>query len=284
MDRVLHRHQEGYPEAFEALESPPNQVWVRGALDDRGPRVAIVGTRRCSERGRRLAEQLAEGLARAGVLVISGGALGIDGAAHTGALLGAGRTWVVLPTPLARPAPPRNRALFERVLAGGGAWLTEVEEEAGKHTFFMRNRLVAALAHLVVVVEAKLESGTRHTVDFARALGRPVAAFPWAVGEAYGEGCLAWIQQGAHLVTGPQDVLGLLDKIGAPARRPEATGPLADPVLAALGPQGAAPDALAAQLGWPVGQVLVHLTRLELRGQVKVGPGGCFVGVAVPGR
>ncbi len=241
-----------------------------------------MGTRRCCARARQLAHRLGEGLAEAGVTVVSGGALGIDGAAHQGALDAGGTTWVVLPSPLARPAPASHRPLFNRVLEQGGAWLTEVETETGKQTFFLRNRLVAALGHVVVAVEAKAQSGTRHTVQFARGLDRPVAAYPWAVGEEFGGGCLQWLKEGAHLVTGPEDVLALLKDCGAPAANPTRKRGRGDPLLDALGTLGAYPDELCTQLGWPIGQVLTHLTSLEMQGRVRVGPGGRFLAGSVP--
>lgn len=277
MDQILDRAAPGYPSAFEDLDAPPPRLWVRGSLDFSGPRVSIVGARRCCAKARQLARQLGEGLAHAGVTVVSGGALGIDGAAHQGALDAGGTTWVVLPSPLARPAPPSHRPLFNKVLEGGGAWLTEVESETGKHTFFLRNRLVAALGHVVVAVEAKAKSGTRHTIQFARDLGRPVAAYPWGVGDEFGAGCLQWLKEGAHLVTGPQDVMALLEATDAPSPTREAPLRTADPVLEALEPNGAYPDELCAHLDWPIGQVLAHLTSLEMQGRVRVGPGGRFL-------
>lgn len=291
MDRALTRGSAGYPAVFEDLEEPPEQIFVRGPLVLERPRVSVVGTRRPSERGRRLATELGRGLARAGVTVVSGGALGIDGAAHRGALEGGGPTWVVLPVPLARPVPSSHRGLFARVLEGGGAWLSEYEEEVGKHAFFQRNRLVAALGHVLVAVEAKVESGTAHSVTAARALGRPVGAYPWAVGDAYGAGCLAWLRSGAALVTGPEDVLSMLEAAGAPPARPRVADAARDPLIVALGAGGARADEVAARLERPVSAVLAALTRLEMVGAVTALPGGRFVaaesadpGVAARGR
>jgi DNA processing protein len=285
--RTLCPGQPGYPPALLDLPDPPLHLYVRGPLDLAAPRVAVVGTRRPSERGRGLAERLGEGLARAGVTVVSGGALGIDGAAHRGAVRGGGPTWVVLPSPLASPAPPSHRGLFEEVLASGGAWLSELSEgEAGlgKRAFFQRNRLVAALADVVVAVEAKLQSGTRHTMQAALQLGRTRAAFPWPAGEVFGAGCVAWLREGAHRVTGPEEVLPLL---GPQRPSPPGPGPApTDPLLAALldGPQGA--DALAARLGLPVAAVLSRLTLLEITQQVSAHSGGvfCLTGAVAEGR
>jgi len=278
------RGQPGYPAGLEELDSPPPRLWVRGIVEISGPRVAIVGTRRCSERGRYLASRLAERLAAEGVTIISGGALGIDGAAHEGALAARGRTWVILPSPLHRPAPARHRRLFDKIIDGGGAWITEVQQECGRHTFFMRNRLVAALAHVVVVVEAQDRSGTQHTVDFARSLRRPLGAFPWAVGETYGAACLAALKQGAHLVTEAEDVLQMLKACGAPGVEQSSFAAPVDPLLTALAGEEVSPEVLSARLGWPLAQVLVRLTTLELRGRVRAVSGGRFVGVAVTPR
>lgn len=274
--RTLLRAHPDYPTALHDLEDPPATLHVRGPLEHPGPRVGIVGARKASERGRALATGLAADLTRAGALVLSGGALGIDGAAHRGALRAGGPTWVVLPSPVTAPTPTSHRRLFDDVLAAGGTWLSETTEVDGKHRYYRRNRVVAALCDVLVVVEARLSSGTRHTVEAARALGRPVGAFPWAVGEPFGEGCLTWLREGAALVTGADDVRRMLEDVGRPlgeARAAEA----ADPLLEALGEAGAVPEALAATLALTVPQVLSRLTVLELGGSVARGPGGRYL-------
>ncbi|MCB9645747.1 MAG: DNA-processing protein DprA [Deltaproteobacteria bacterium] len=270
--------QAGYPASLLDLPDPPLLLHVRGALDLTGPRVAVVGTRRPSERGRRLAHELGAGLAAAGVTVVSGGALGIDGAAHRGALEARGTTWVVLPSPLSAPLPASHRGLFREVLEGGGAWLSELEAGVGKHAYFERNRLVAALAHVVVAVEAELRSGTQHTMQAALRLGRARAAFPWAVGDAYGDGCLAWIKEGAAMVRGTADVLDVLAGVpGAPQPAPRAAaGRHEDPLLAALADGPARPEVLAAQLGVPVTEILARLSLLEITQVVSAHSGGVF--------
>lgn len=279
MQRVVERGSEQYPSVFEALEDPPGRLFVRGPIDLSRPRVAVVGTRRPTERGRRLAQALGRGLASAGVVVVSGGALGIDGAAHRGAVEAGGVTWVVLPTPLDAPGPRRHHGLFQRVLDTGGAWWSELAAHGGKRAFYQRNRLVAALGAVLVVVEAQLGSGTAHSVAFARALSRPVAAYPWAVGDPAGAGCLAWLREGAELVRGPQDVLALVDEVA-----PDRPRPARPPLVAALGARGMTPEALARTLSRPVADVLAELSLLELEGQVRACPGGRFVDVAVDGR
>ena len=142
--------------------------------------VGIVGTRRPSEVGRQIAYLLGREVASVGGVVVSGGALGIDTAAHQGCLDDGGVTWVVLPSTIDRPLPSSNKPLFSRVVASGGALLSEFEEQPkGKYAFCTRNRIIAALCDALIVVEAFSKSGTFHTVKAARRLERPIFAAPW---------------------------------------------------------------------------------------------------------
>ncbi|HEY3664980.1 MAG TPA: DNA-processing protein DprA, partial [Polyangiaceae bacterium] len=187
------------PGRLADLAAPPEQLFLRGELP-RGPAVAIVGTRYPSLRGAMYARTLAKELARAGVVVISGGAKGIDTAAHRGALAVGGVTVVVAPAGFERPFPKDNRALFQQVVDSGGAYLSLVEAytPANQGAFFVRNGCLVALAHVVVVVESRIRGGARNAAAHARRLGRPlfvVAAPPWHVN---GRGCLAELLLGAR--------------------------------------------------------------------------------------
>jgi DNA processing protein len=143
-------------------------------------------------------------------LVISGGALGIDAEAHLGALEAGAPTVVVLPTPLDLPYPPKNMELFRRA-ASAGAVLSEHSLDAPmfRGRFLQRNRLVAALAQVVVVVQAPARSGALSTAAVARRLGRPVLGVPHAPGDPLGEGCLMLLARGAGICRGSADVLSL---------------------------------------------------------------------------
>lgn len=276
--RTLHIEEAAYPAALRDLADAPQRIFLRGELS-RGRRVAIVGARRSSELGRRIARTIAIGLAEAGVIVVSGGAIGADAAAHQGAIEGGGKTWVVLPTCLERPGPRRNRALFEAVLKRGGAWISETPEGPPfRSSFLVRNRLIAALCEAVVVIEAAAISGTFATARAARRLGRPLAVVPWAIGDPRGEGCLRLLEEGAAPVTSADHVLRW---IGAKRRRKGAE-PAGDLVgrLSRSGPASASD--LASQIGRPIREILSELTRLEIEGHVALGPGGLYA-VSRPG-
>jgi DNA processing protein len=247
--------------------------------------VTIVGSRRASAYGLRVAEQLAHDLAVAGVTVISGMAWGIDAAAHRGALAGAGRTIAVLAGGPDFVYPPTNRGLYRRIVTSGAA----VSEHPpgtrpNKGSFPTRNRIMAALAKLVVVVEAADPSGSlitaRHALD---SLGRDVCAVPGQIGMRTATGTNRLIRDGAPIVTGVEDVLDRLAGVGA--RTLDRRGPPLDRELELaldLVASGATtPDALASAGGLEPHRAAVALARLELLGYATAGPDGSFVRTAL---
>jgi DNA processing protein len=199
----------GFPRRLTHLHHPPPLLFLRGdpSLLD-APAVAVVGSRKATEYGRGMARSIGEGLARAGVAVVSGMALGIDGAAHRGALAAGGATTAVLGSGPDRAHPPSHRRLFEDILERG---LVVSEflpgEEPLPHHFPRRNRLIAALSKAVVVVEAARRSGALITVEHALEIGRDVLAVPGTVGRPQSEGVHALIRDGAGLVTSAHDIL-----------------------------------------------------------------------------
>ncbi|HVR20695.1 MAG TPA: DNA-processing protein DprA [Polyangiaceae bacterium] len=202
------------PTRLADLPEPPQTLYVRGELP-REPSVAIVGTRHATIRGLGFAESLAHDLASAGVAVLSGGAEGIDTAAHLGALRSGSRTAVIAPASFDSPYPAENAPLFQRVVEGGGAYVSLVPD--GSRTqqamFFPRNACLVALAHVVVVVEAGFRSGALNAARWARELGRPLLVVPHAPWEEKGKGCLIELRRGAGLCEGPADVLRELDRL-----------------------------------------------------------------------
>lgn len=270
--RLCLRGSPCYPARLERLKDPPLALELQGSFEDadNAPKVAIVGTRQATELGLELAFVLATDLARAGVVVVSGGAIGVDTSAHRGALAGRGQTWAVLPTALDRPAPARNRALFAQIVAAGGGLMAE-RSSGHRHRFVARNRLVAALVDLVVVVEAFARSGTAATAAAARSVGVPVAAIPWSVRDPAGEGCLALLATGARAVRHARDVLDLLGIAPELRAAPRPQSPLEE---ALKRPRTA--EELAAIFGRTVQSVLAELTELELAGSVSAWPGGRY--------
>lgn len=195
------------------LARPPPVLFVHGELPG-GPVVAIVGTRWPTEAGARYARELAGELAAAGLAVISGGARGIDAQAHRGALDVGGATVVVAPCGLQRPYPPEHAALFREAIERGGAYLSLVAPDARVELprFHQRNEVLAALAHVVIVVEAPLRSGARHTAGIARRLGRWLFAVPGPPWNERALGSLEELRLGARLLVRARDVLDALDQ------------------------------------------------------------------------
>jgi DNA processing protein len=189
------------------------ELWIDGdptALS--APLVALIGTREADPVSLAFTRNLAAELARADVRVLSGGALGIDAAAHRGALQGNGRTVVVLPSGLEHWYPKRHEGLYKQVIAGGGALVSQFPPETPptQWTFPRRNELVAALADVIVVVQAPLSSGALLTAECAKKLGRRVMSVPAAPGDRRGAGCVQLLRAGALACTCADDVLAAL--------------------------------------------------------------------------
>jgi DNA processing protein len=249
-------------------------LWVCGDLAALAwPAVAIVGSRAPSSGGAALARAVARDLACAGVCIVSGLALGIDGAAHGGALDAGGATIGILGGGHRCFHPRRNRALAERMVASGGAVLSpyEPDDAARPWQFLQRNGIVAALADGVVIVEAAARSGALNTASWASDLGVPVFAFPGDVDRPKVAGCLALIRDGATLVRHANDVLADLG-IGALVSPPPSAAPrseLAARILRALEGGERDADALIESCGASAAATLAALTRLELDGAIE---------------
>ena len=256
-------------------------LWVAGDLAAlAAPTVAVVGTRAPSEDGRRLAHRLAASLGAAGVCVISGLALGIDAAAHAGALAAGAPTIGVLGGGHDRFFPPRNAELGRRIVTGGGAVLSPYppEHPAYPWQFLARNGVVAALADGVVVVEAAARSGALNTASWAADRGIPVMAFPGDVDRPKAAGCLALIRDGAVLVRDAADVLA---QLGLAAPRPPAPSqPAADPagarILTLLDDGPADADTLVASSELPPALALARVGDLLAAGTIVTGSDGRF--------
>jgi DNA processing protein len=246
--------------------------------------VAVVGSRRASPYGLEVARSLGQGLGRAGVSVVSGMAHGIDSAAHAGALEAGAPTVAVLPGAADRPYPAGKRALYGRIVAGGAA-VSELGPDpapglAGgvrRWMFLARNRIIAALAALTVVVEAGEHSGALVTARLAGELGRRVGAVPGRVTAAQAAGPNGLLAAGAGVIRGPQDVLDHL--FGAGVRR-AALGRPPPPaelrtLLAAVA-EGHDTLAALARAGVDLDAGLRGLAALELGGYVRRGAGGRF--------
>jgi DNA processing protein len=219
----------------DLADKAPALLRVAGRLPPLQGAIAIVGTRYADEEGLQFAHCLAAELAAAGRVIVSGGAAGIDAAAHRGALDGGGSTVAVLATGLRRPYPPQHGELFGQI-AASGALVTEHEQERPPlgWAFLARNRLIAAMAEVVVVVQAPLRSGALATAALARKLERPVFTVPYPPWYGRGEGCLSLLRRGAHICTSTRDILSLPPCRGGTAGRSSLGSGEETPCLPAL--------------------------------------------------
>jgi DNA processing protein len=275
--KALAVHDDGYPLALKELKHPPSPLFAIGdeTLLALAPNrlVAIVGTRNASPYGMRTAAALAEAFVAAGIGVVSGLARGIDSAAHRATLAAGGKTIAVMGTGVDVPYPVGHRALHAEIAEQG---LVVSENEPGMHAydgcFPRRNRIIAALARVTIVVEAPYKSGAINTATQALELSRVVAAIPGPIDSARSAGCNLLIRDGGQMIHSIDDALMLYGKTADRGRRTTARaemGHLEADIWEAL-EQGSAPvETLADRSGLEIRKVLEGIARLELNGMVQ---------------
>ena len=269
-----------YPDALARQPGRPAELRLRGSLSDRRC-VAVVGARATDEYGADLAREIAGGLARAGVTVVSGGALGIDGIAHAAALEAGGHTVAVLGTGVDVPSPASHRALFGSILEAGGGLLSEFPDgtRAFRSSFPARNRIVSGMSEAVVVVRAGEGSGALITASWARSQGVPVLAVPGDVRDPLSAGPTALLRSGARAVASAADVLAEIG-LDAPAERQLPLPALAgdeSALLSALARKPRHADEVARASGLAPGAALAGLLALEVLGLCEQRPGHYFL-------
>lgn len=261
------------------MDDPPAELWVAGRAEvlDVRPRVAVVGTRSPTPYGELQAARIATFLARSGVAVVSGLARGIDEVAHRAALDAGGATLAVLGSGVDRPWPAGELA---KRMSAEGCLLSEFPpgQEPRRHHFPWRNRLIAGLSSLVVVVEAAHASGSLITARWAVDQGRDVFAVPGRVDHPMSRGCHRLLREGAQLLESPAELLGPLglagpDEIGGAEREGEGER---HPVLSVLHGETLTADEIAHRQGLALSEVLVTLVELQLAGAVVRAPGGLY--------
>jgi DNA processing protein len=270
-------HSPRYPPLLHDLADPPAVLFGAGRSEVLGPlveeqSVTVVGTRRASPYGTEVAYALGRGLGASGVPVVSGLALGIDGTAHRGCLDGGGIPVAVVASGPDGVYPRRHRSLHERVRAAGVV-LSELPPgtEPFRWSFPARNRIMAGLARMTLVVEAADPSGSLITAEFAKDLGRCVAAVPGRITSAVARGTNNLLKDGATPISGTEDVLDELFGVGAravagpAAARPEPAEPLLRAVLAAA-ESSASVEAIARETGHTAAETRAALGRLEAEG------------------
>ncbi len=280
-------HDDRFPQALADLDDAPAVVFGRGnhgLLPELSPdgTVTIVGSRRPSIYGRDLATDLGRQVASAGLTVVSGMAMGIDSCAHRGALEAGGLTVAVLGTGVDVPYPPRNARLYDEIV-DRGLVIGELPPgtSARRWTFPARNRIMAALGRMTVVVEARERSGSLITAEMAQDLSREVGAVPGRVGSSPAAGTNGLLRDGAFVIRGGDDVLDSMLGVGAERRTGHrARGPALEPDLAAVldlverGSSSA--DALARALQLEPGPLAAALVRLELSGYLRSDSAGRY--------
>jgi DNA processing protein len=274
---------ERLPPRLADLAAPPARLYLRGELP-RGPAVAVVGTRRASPEAVAFTRGFAAELAAAGVAVLSGGAEGIDTAAHEGALDVGGTTVVVAPAGFNRPFPEENAALFQRVVDSGGAYLSLRPDDmpADPAIFFARNACLVALAHAVVVTQLGFRSGAANAAKWARKLGRPLFIVPHSPWVKEGIGAVRELRLGGRPLDRAKEVLKLLDAAGLHGLPASGQGELwptdptsaEDPVLQALQAGAHHVDEIADRTGLTLATVQQRILTLALSGVLVPGPLG----------
>lgn len=275
---LVRRGDAAYPAALTDRE-PPGQLWCLGdvALLQAAPLVAIVGTRRCTAYGERTARTLARAVAASGGCVVSGMARGIDAAAHRGALEEGGKTIAVLGTGVDVPYPAGHRSLHAEI-AATGLVISEMAPgmKAFRGCFPRRNRIIAGLSHVTLVVEGGHRSGALGTAAIALELGRIVAATPGEIDNPESAGSNMLLRDGAHVVAGVSDLLALAGLTGTPRTRFEPRTADESAVCGALAAGALSADLLATRSGLPAARCFATVTALELDGAVECTLGGAI--------
>jgi DNA processing protein len=286
-----------YPALLRHIPDPPPVLYCHGDLDGGACHIAVVGSRRGTAYGLSNARRLSRELAANGISVVSGMARGIDTAAHTGALLGGGRTVAVLGSGLERIYPAENRKLFHRI-AENGAVVSEfpLDAEPEARHFPQRNRIISGMSLGTVVVEAATRSGALITARLAAEQGREVFAVPGSIQAAMARGTHRLIKQGAVLVETAEDIvkevapqIGLqeictqtVDKGKGGAVASFSLSGTERQIWEAIGPYPMHIDALSRLCGLDMPEVTAGLCQLELKGAVKQEPGKLFVRISDP--
>lgn len=279
-NRIVTLADSEYPQALLTIADPPVLLYAKGRVDLLNhPGLAIVGSRNATKAGAANAEAFAAALAGAGLAIVSGLALGIDAAAHRGALAGNGTTIAVIGTGIDRIYPARNEALA-REIAERGVIISEFSlgTPALAGNFPRRNRLIAGLARGCLVVEAADRSGSLITARLAAEAGREVFAIPGSIHSPLAKGCHKLIKQGAKLVESAQDILEELrwETVVAPVPASAVAEPDDDPILAALGFEICDVDTLVSRTGLTADRLLAMLLPLELDGRITQLAGGRY--------
>ncbi len=290
--RVITIDQDSYPDYLRAIHTPPTVLYSRGILRDFNNRfmIAMVGTRKATNYGKTCAYNIARELSRSGTVIVSGMAMGIDAKSHEGALSGGSPTVAVIGTGVDIAYPPSNSALMKNIMANG-AVLSEypLGTPAEKYHFPERNRIISGMCHGTLVVEADFKSGSLITAKYANEQNRDVFAVPGNINSVYSKGTNYLLKDGAHFVSGGEDILrfykydGLINESPVKVQEQELSqitdaGP-EEKIMSALGEQTVHTDTICQLTGLDIGTVNANLLMLELTGKVLKLAGGYYSAV-----
>ena len=274
--QALYLHNPGYPERLRQIENPPPVLYVKGTLTPADEyALAVVGTRRATTYGREATNLIAGELARQGMTIVSGLALGIDTYAHHAALAAGGRTLAVLGCGIDIPYPQTNVKLAAQICDGNGALLAEYPPGTKPEpaNFPPRNRIISGLARGVLVVESGAKGGALITVDFANEQGRDIFVVPGSIFSRLSDGTNALLRQGARSVTSANDILEDLSLLRlseqVEVREIVGSNPLEKALLRILADQPLHIDEICQSSGLAMGDVSSTLMMMEMKGMVK---------------
>ena len=284
--RFLSMDAADYPKRLLVLKDAPYGIYVKGAVPSDGPTCGMVGARGCSAYGRSMSEKFAAYLAKGKVQIISGMALGIDAVCSRSALAAGGKTFVVLGGGVDVIYPKENTDLYYEILMKGGGVLSEYPPGTPSLAwqFPHRNRLIAALSDLLLVMEARKQSGTLTTVGYALDMGKDVYALPGRVTDPLSESCNLLIREGAGMLSSPEEVLSLLTgrsdeiskegKSSRESQKAEFSDPKAESLYAALDWDARSLEEIAQKAQMKAEETASLITYLVLDGWAKeVSPG-----------
>ena len=268
--KITKIHPDKYPQLLAQISNPPKQLYCLGEISDK-PKIAVIGSRRPTDYGQNVTYKLAYELASAGICIVSGLAIGLDGVAHQAALDAGGETIAVLPSGLGQIYPARHKKLARDILKAGGALISEyaTNQKAQQHSFVARNRIVAGLSLGVIVTEAAAASGTLTTANFALNENRLVMAVPGNITSLYSAGPNNLIRAGAVTITSSSDVLSILEieteDLPVSISKNQENHPIIDDIV-----QGFDSTELLLQTGrYEPTNLAVELSLLEISGQIR---------------
>lgn len=276
-----------YPDNLKGISKPPKQLYVLGnesILNEKS--IAIIGSRVCTDEGKKLAEYFAKELSKNGICIISGMAKGIDTSAHIGALKAGGKTIAVLGAGFNHIFPKENKELFSEIIKNDGAVIAEYSENVKPKAegFAQRNRIVSGLSMGVLIIEAKHRSGTAITANFARSQGRKIFCIPHSLEQKEGIGTNRQIKKGAKLVTTPEEIIKELNiQTKKIIENKEKTIEIEDvakeymPIYKLISEKPINVDELCKKTKMEISKMNYILTMLELEGYINQLPGKFFV-------